>query len=380
MQASPDLTVKVTRKIADIRPDEWNGIFPDILENYHFLKSIDESDFEGFSFYYILVYEKNILIGAAPCFIMNYSLDTTAEGVFKNLLAGLKGLFPGVFNLKVLVCGSPASRGNIGIAGENAASVIKAIVNTMEDIARAERATIIAFKDFSSAYANILGPLLKKGFYKVASYPSVEIDIKFKSFDDYLKTLSRATRKDLKRKFKHAEALAKIELEIADDIGGLLDEAYGLYLETYSKSDVRFEKMPRDFLLCISKNMPGRVKYFLWRIDGKLAAFDLCLASEDVLIDEYIGMDYRLAHKYNLYFITFRDVMNWCMANGIKRYESGALTYEPKRRLGCRFIPLFVYVKHINRFINPFFRILPLILRPENFDRVLKAMKKEGRL
>jgi hypothetical protein len=72
--------------------------------------------------------------------------------------------------------------------------------------------------------------------------------------------------------------------------------------------------------------------------------------------------------------------MNWCAENGIKRYESGALAYEPKKRLGCRFIPLFIYAKSLNGFLNPLFGMLADFLKPSNFDNVLKELKREGRL
>ena len=380
MKSHSDLTVKVVKKIGDISPGEWNAAFPDILEGYHFFKTIDESDFEGYSFYYIMVYKKGSPVGAAPCFVMDYPLDTTIEGPLKKFLAKVKEFFPNILRLRALICGSVVSEGRIGIAAGHKGPVIRKIASAMETLARKERASLVAFKDFSGQYTGALDILIKEGFYKINSYPAVEMDINFKSFDEYLDTLSSATRKDLRRKFKKANGHAKIDLEVRDEIGGALDDAYFLYLQTLYKSEVRFERVPKDFFVNISKNMKNRVKYFLWRIDGRLAAFNLCLASGGILIDEYLGLDYLLTHKYPLYFITFRDVIGWCVENGVKRYESGALTYEPKKRLDLRFIPHYIYAKHRNKFVNPFFKLLCAFLKPENFDAALKEMKKKGLL
>ncbi len=375
------LTTKIFRKISDIPETEWASVFPRTLKNYHFYKAIDESDFEGFSHYYILVYKENIPAGIAPCFLMNYPLDTTIGGFAKKPIANLRKAFPSALSLKILICGSPACEGRIGIAPKNRSNIIRALIAGMEKIAKDEKASMIAFKDFSGSYTKLLDRLLmKQGFNKIESYPSVKMDIDFNSFDEYLKTLSYSTRKDLRRKFRKVDSLPKIDLEVSDNIDGILDEAYGLYQQTFSKSAVQFEEIPKTFFANISKHMPGESKYFLWRINNKLVAFNFCLASADTLMDEYIGFDYSVAYDYHLYFVTFRDIITWCIQNNIKKYESGALTYEPKRRLDCRFMPLSIYVKHRNGLMNLGLRALCSCLKPENFDRVLRSMKKEGRL
>ena len=377
MEEKPELTIKIVKKIEEISAQEWLRVFPNILESYYFFKTIDASNFTGFSFYYILVYKKDMLVGTAPCFFMDYPLDTTIQGPLKNLAARIRNIFPSIFSLKAVVCGSPTCEGRMGIIGEDKLKVLEAMVEALEQIAKTKHASVIAFKDFSEGYTEILDRLLKKNFYKINSYPSVEIDIRFNSPEEYLKSLSRVSRKSLRKKFRQAERLAKIDCQVSNELGDSLDIAHQLYLQTFAKSDIHFEEYTKDFLKNISRNMPNEVKYFLWRMNGQLVAFNLCLASGDVLVDEFLGLDYALAFKYNLYFITFRDILNWCIENGIKRYESGALSYDTKKRLGCRFVPLYLYLKHRNSCINPFFKILCTLLRPENFDAVLKSIYKK---
>lgn len=380
MEKISGLTIKIIKRIEEVPEEEWCKVFPDILESYRFFKTIDESHFEGFTLYYILVYRETEIVGAAPCFFMEYALDMTVQGPLKNLTTVIKKAFPNIFSLRVVLCGSPACEGRIGISDENKLKVLEAIVCALERIAKDKASSVIAFKDFSPDFTGILDHLLKDGFSKVPMYPSVEIDLRFKTFDEYLKSLSRSSRKSLKKKFRKAARLAKIDCQITNDLGELLDTAYSLYQQIFSKSDIHFERYTKDFLKNISKNMPDEVRYFLWRIDGKLVAFNLCFVSKDVIIDEFLGLDYSLAYKYSLYFITFRDIITWCIENGIRKYESGAMAYETKRRLGHKFIPLYIYAKHLNRYINPFFKILCAILKPENFDDDLKTLYRKGLL
>lgn len=370
------LKVKIFRKMEEISPEEWNSVFPDVLESHSFFKTLDESGFEQFSFYYILVYEGDTPVGATACFRMDYPLDTTAGGALKNVFSAAKKFLPHAFNLKVLICGLPISQGRFGIASDNPQRVVHAIIEAMEQIAREEKVAIIAFKDFGMEQVPLLDPLQRRGFHKFESLPSTKLDIGFGNFEEYLKTLSKATRYDLRRKFKKVEQLAKIEMEVTDELDGTLDQVYELYSQTKAKGDIQFENVPKEFFSRLSKNMPGKVKYFLWRLDQRLVAFVVGLVSKDFFLDYYIGLDYSVAYDYHLYFLRFRDMMNWCLENKIKTYEMGTSSYEPKKRLGFELIPLFVYFKHRHPLINPLFKILTALLKPQNFDKDLKKMKR----
>lgn len=371
------LTTRVYRSIAEIDPREWNSIFPRIAEGYYFFKTADESLRGQFKPYYIALYESSQLVCIAPCFIMDYPLDTTIEGFLKKAASWLVDRLPKLFILRTLVCGSQAAEGRIGASDLTRSDMALTLVEAMDAIAKNEHAKLVAFKDFSDDYSQFFRILMKHGFHRMQSYPSVELEICFSSFEEYLSSLSRPTRKNLKKKFRQLETLPPIEMEVRSELGELLDQAYTLYLSTLEKSQVQFEHLTKEFFENISLNMPSETRYFLWRINGKLVAFDLCLVSNGTLVDEYIGMDYSVAYTYHLYYLTFRDIVKWCIEHGIKKYESGALNYDPKKRLDFKFIPEYIYARHPNNVMNLLWGILFFFLKPENFDPVLKALKKE---
>ena len=375
MDGPVSLTTRIMRRAEEISPEEWNVLIPDTLKGYDLFRSLDSCGIEGISFYYIVVYRKNVPAGIAPCFLMNYRLDTSIDGPLKNFTNKIKKAFPSMFDLRGLFCGSILCEGKIGIMDSLREPFVKTILQCMENIAKEESASMLVFKDFFANYAKILDPLLKEGFYKLNSYPSVKMNLNFTSFDEYMNTLSHSSKDGLKRKLKKAERKGNIELEMPDNIDGLLDVFYGLYSQTFSKSNIQFQKVPKDFFTEVYRNLKSRVKYFLWRIDGKPVGFSFCLVSESKFINVHIGMDYSVAYEYSLYFIMFRDQLNWCLKNGIKEYHSGEFAYEAKKRLDFAFIPKFFYVKHLNKRVNPFFRLLCMFLQPENFDGVLKRMK-----
>ncbi len=375
-----ELSVKIAHKIEEIPSRQWQKIFPSTPENYYFFKTLDESHIPNFSFFYVSVYKNDQLVGEVPGFCMTYPLDTTVQGPLKQLSRAIKKTFPDLLNIKAVVCGCPSGEGHMALDGAHKSAVLQAMRQGVEEMARGQKTSVVAFKDFSQNDTYILDGLSQNGYHKIQSYPSSGINIRFKTFEEYLKNLSKASRKSLRRKFRQVASAEKIDLEIAHEAAGSLDAIYDLYLQTLKKSDFHFEEYTKDFFKNISQNMPREVKYFLWRINGRLVAFDLCLVSKDTMIDELVGLDYSVAYKYNLYFITFRDTVTWCIENGVKKYMCGTTAYEAKRRLGCAFTPLYIYVKHLNPLINPFFKILCSLLRPGLFDDEIKELFRRGRL
>ena len=63
MNPESEFKFRIVRKISEIPAEEWIKVFPAVMESYYFFKTLDESNFEQFSFYYILVYDKDKLVG-----------------------------------------------------------------------------------------------------------------------------------------------------------------------------------------------------------------------------------------------------------------------------------------------------------------------------
>src|SRR5213593_4319659 len=141
--------------------------------------------------------------------------------------------------------------------------------------------------------------------------PMTRLPLHYQNWDEYLRTLSKATRKDLRRKFRKAERAPKIDMEIVSDITPYVDEIYPLYLQVHERSHFKFETLTKDFFCNIGRQMPERTRFFIWRQLGNIVAFSLCLVCDDTIYDECLGLDYNVALDLHLYFYTLRDVIRW---------------------------------------------------------------------
>jgi predicted N-acyltransferase len=193
--------------------------------------------------------------------------------------------------------------------------------------------------------------------------PATRLPLGFSSFDDYLaRRLSHATRKSLRRKFRALAGAPPLTMTVTHDLGDAAEEALALYEQVYARSKLQFEHLNKAFLQQLAVLLPERVRFFLWRQEGRLVAFSLCLVHDGVLYDEYLGLDYRVALDLHLYFVTFRDVLTWAIAQGLHTYCSTPLNYEPKLHLGFELAPLDLYLTvlplPLHRLMRPWLKYL----------------------
>ena len=164
------------------------------------------------------------------------------------------------------------------------------------------------------------------------------------------------------------------------DVTPIIDEVYPLYLQVYERSQLRFELLTKDFFCEIGRTMPDKVRFFVWRQFGKPLAFSLVMVHGDTVYGEYLGLNYAVALRLHLYFIVFRDLISWSIANGYRRYVSTSLGYDPKLHLRFKLMPLDLYVRHTSPLINTALKwILPL-LEPTRYDKTLRKFKDYDQL
>jgi predicted N-acyltransferase len=239
---------------------------------------------------------------------------------------------------------------------------------------------MVVLKEFPSTYRRQLQSFAQNGYARIPSLPMTRLNIDYANFEDYMtKALSKVTRKGLRRKFK-ATADAKIELLVVEDVTPYIDEVHALYMNVYNRSNQHFEKLTKEYLCRLGREMPDKTRFFIWRMDGRIIAFSLCMLQGDSIYDEYLGLDYSVALDLHLYFHTLRDIVEWAIQNGYKWYCSSALNYDPKLHLKSELAPLDLYVTFTSGLVNFVLkRFLPW-MEPTRGDKVLKQFRNYAAL
>ena len=351
--------------VSSIKKEDWDAFFANCPEGYWFYETLEQSRLAEFSFYYLLAYRQERLAAIIPFFTADFDGNTVLEPGIRKMVSAVRTVAPRFLVFKTLFCGSPfGEQGLLGIAADvsDTRALVYALTRELKDFCRRQGLALLLFKDFPDQDASVLDLLGGQGFFKADSFPSAIIDLPYKTFDDYLASLSNGARKDLRRKLKKACDTGALTTQVVQRVDDVIDDIYRLYMNTYNAGATKFEKLTKEFFLKVAEKAGSGCRYFLYFINGELAAFNLCFVHGDLLIDKFIGFDYDIAKRYSLYFVSWCVNVQWCIDNGITHYQVGQTDYEPKTRLGGRLVPLYAYVRHTNGLVNRCLQVLAKFL------------------
>lgn len=197
----------------------------------------------------------------------------------------------------------------------------------------------------------------KRGFFELSGQALAYVPLDFAGVGEYLARLSPSRRKDLRRKMKNAGKIDIEVLELGDSFftrPEVLNEFYEMYLEVFKQSEIHFDLLSPLFFKELLAGKAARGLVLIYRHEGVLAAYNICLIHRDCLIDKYIGFRYPLARKLNLYFISWLHNLELALSRGLKFYVAGWTDPEVKASLGA----VFTFTRHLVWVKNPLLRRL----------------------
>jgi predicted N-acyltransferase len=370
----PDGIAKIVSRTELLNCDAWQRAFHDKCKDNRYYEIVDETLEGNFEHRYVFIEDRSGTVRAVqPVFFVRQNLVEGVPGRIRSVVDFVREKFPRFLTMRVLMVGCAAGAGDLGTCDQKDETwVAAALLASLRNYARQSRASLVVLKDFPAKYRSALEPFPSNGYRRIPSMPMTRLALRYRDWDEYFRTLSKATRKDLRRKFRKAERARKIEIEVTSDIAPYVDEIYPLYLQVHERSPLKFETLTKDYFRAIGQRMPERARFFIWRQSGKIVAFSFCLVCGDTIYDECIGLDYNVALDLHLYFYTLRDIISWSIQQGLKYYYSNPLNYGPKLHLRCELTPLDLYVMHTSALLNPIFRRIIKYLGPTRHDPFLR--------
>jgi Acetyltransferase (GNAT) domain len=373
-------------RVSQLREIINSGVWKEALENkckdHRYYEIVEETLEGGLDYHYLLLEDHSRNSRAIqPVFFVRQNLVEGVPGKIRSIVNRVRRIFTRFLTMRVLMVGCSAGTGDLGACDEkDELWVANALQATLRTYARRNKASLVVFKDFPANYRSALETLLSNGYARIPSMPMTRLPLPYANWDEYFGTLSKATRKDLRRKFRKTERAPKIEMEVVNNVAPFVDEIYPLYLAVHERSPLKFETLTKDYFRAVAQRMQDRARFFIWRQNGKIVAFSFCLVWCEAIYDECIGLDYGVALDLHLYFYTLRDIISWALQQRLKYYYSNPLNYEPKLHLDCELVPLDLYVMHTNPVLNPIFRRVIKYLGPTRHDPVLQKFPNAHQL
>ena len=340
-------------------------------KDFRYYELLEETLHQQFDYrYFVLHDEASGEWAVQPLFFVNQDLLGGLPKAVRALFAPIRKVWPRFLTLRMMMIGCAAGEGELDHAGPWLAG---ALCEAIDAYRPHGKASLILLKDFPALYRGTLEPFTRHGYQRAPSMPAAHLELDFADFEEYMtRRLSKVFRKNLRRKLRASESGAPITMEVLTDAAHLVDDLHPLYRQTYERSDFQFEELNKAYFARIGQLLPDRVRYFIWRQEGRIIAFNLCLVHNGTLHDLDVGLDYSVALDLHLYFRTWRDVIEWCLGNRVTAYQTGPLNYDPKLHFKLTLSPLDLYARHNSALLNPIFKVAIKYLEPTRHDAVLK--------
>ncbi len=348
----------------------WQRALADQRKDHRFYELVEDTLPEGFVYRYLAVRDADgEVVAVQPCFLLDQDLVAGVGEKAPTAVVWARRAWPRFLMLRTLMVGCVAGEGHLDGEPAKRADAAATLAGGILAVARALRAPLIVLKEFPRSDRASLQAFLGQGFHRIPSLPMTRLDIAYADFDDYMKrALNSATRRKLRKKFAITARAAPITMSVAADISDVIEEVHPLYLQTYERSKLHFEKLTKAFLVGIGARMADKARFFLWRQEGRIVAFALCLVDETTLWAEYIGLDYAVALDLHLYHYAVRDMTSWANAQGYREFRSSGLNYDPKLHLRHRLDPIDLYVRHVSGLANAVLKLALPWIEPTRYE------------
>lgn len=257
---------------------------------------------------------------------------------------------------KMLVCGNLLSWGMHGISfapNVDQQPIWPAIAEAIYRLRRVDKlfgdTSFVMVKDIPDAYAGAANVLLRFSYRELETEPNMVLDIspQWKSYDDYLASLTSKYRKQAKQIEKEVTAAGcTIEEFTTDEIVRSAEQLHALYLQTHKNARLRLVTLPVTFLPTLAEQLGNDMRFTVLKKDGELLGFVTTVKDGETAVGYYIGFDRKANADIPIYFRLLQSVIGHAIALDCKRLSLGRTALEPKARLGARPDPMRVWIRH----------------------------------
>jgi len=200
---------------------------------------------------------------------------------------------------------------------------------------------------------------IPKNFNKLSFIPNSSLDIRDKSFEEFIGSLTKKKR----RKFRIDRSMLEKEggsIELIDNPSLISDELYQLYLKTNLRKELKDDYIPtplsigKEFFDNLSHFKLLNTKALVAKVDCKIIGYCLLMQDGETLYFKSVGLDYDLSFKTNAYFNLFYSTIEYGIEQGFKRIDYGITSYIFKKRMGCELHDSSYFIVFYNLLLDKF--------------------------
>ncbi len=257
---------------------------------------------------------------------------------------------------QMLVCGNLLSWGMHGVAfakNVRRTEVWPAVADALYRLRRADRlfgdTDLVMLKDIPNECAEGIEALQRFSYRELETEPNMVLEISpaWKSYDDYLASLTSSYRKSARKIVKEVEAGGgRVERLTTDEIVNHAATIYGLYTQVHERQKLRFITLSPKFIPALAATFGADFRCNVIRKNDQMLGFVTTLKDGNTAVGYYIGFDSAANSEMPIYFRLLQTVIEDAIALGCERLSLGRTALEPKARLGAKAEPMSVWLRH----------------------------------
>lgn len=377
------LAALVYHTIKDVPQDLWDAHAPSQSEvtSWAFWNVLEQSELNDFCYHYALLVNQNGKILAQTCF---YDV-TTDLAIFgpvwlRQLLTGARRVWPDFMKLRMLECGTPVTLLSPPVTilpNTDPALIITALTILLRKIAQRHKQLLIVVRDFEPPAAGLETLFAAQGYHLSHNLPNTYLDIRWPTWQAYLKSMRSYYRSKLVKYTKRNEA-AGISCQLVSDFADMAETLHAQWMSVHvNAKEFQREILTPEFYRTLAQQDGIEARVLLFYQQEQLIGHALLLRDHDELRWLYVGRE--TISPDGLYLFIAQKVVQTAISLGVKRLEMGLTTYPIKQDLGADIVPLRMALRATNGFLNLFVGLGYKLLNQVPTPSPRQVFKEESR-
>lgn len=222
----------------------------------------------------------------------------------------------------------------------------------------------VLVKDFEPQNLDKAQHLQCCGFKKVAAQPNMILyrADRWATFDDYLQAQSGKYRARAKGVIKKAQSLEKRYLT-SSEVVAQSDRLHHLYNQVAARSEVNMAHTTPDYFATLQTQLPQHFSVLAYYLAGEMVGFISFFTYDKHTEAHFTGYDYELNRNYAIYNNILYDVVRHGITHQSHEIHFGRTATEIKTTVGAEAVWQDSFMRHSNRWLNPWLGLLTNTLR-----------------
>jgi len=385
-------TIDIFSRISEIPQEEWDRLITtNVFATHGWLQTVETTFIGDIRPLYVLVREEGRTVGATVYYI--FSKTGTVEDLDDRLFGRVKSLALrfGISFMPTMVCGTLWGYGDyLAVEPEANPERKQTIMNKLLDAVEGEasrKRLPINLIDVPEEDLDLAAFLHRRGYGRSRHVPMTFLDIRWSSFDEYVKHLNQHTRNNLRSQVKRNRKDGTI-VSTLEDVGEHAERLHELMTMNYRKHLNLPFCFSKDFFSELKRNLGRNALLHISLKAGYITGVAVECRYNKTSHGLLLGIDHEKCGNDMTYFnLGYYSPIAEAISAGMTRFYFGPGHYPMKMRLGCRTTDLFIWHKSHRLIAHQMVRLWFAILsnwnryklpRQVRLPQITEALKKKG--